>query len=996
MKSPPFAILAVLVLLLTWTHAAITVNGLTARSYYLNSVSFSIQKDAGFTYSAKMDGATISTSGTLTESRIGYHELSVTKTPTAGGAAETLKIQFIIKDGARAGDTDDNYPESGIGRWTPLRSIDAPPTVLDAGNLTLVAPPVVPPDFPLPLVARLLDGSGNPLRVMGTMEVQGAQTGGWLRLFRGVGSQVLRSRATGGAQNLTCNIGTRVFTKSVTVNAAPVWQTLSGAGGGRTFAAGSFVDVTGEVTVASGTTLTFGAGCVVRCAQDVSFEVLGTLTVNGTAEQPVLFAPQGTNVWGGIWVHGASSAMHARYLILTGGGADQSWMTGKGFHAHRGNEPLFTWSDSAKGYLEDCYFVDNPKSQALHGEESISAANPFQITRCLFQKTTTGGQIHNCSLVFDGNHIVETPRDEAAFSYSDATDDFDGLYCDGGTTVLKNSVIGWTKDDGIDIGTGSTSVATVTNCWFESCFHEGMAWSEGGTRTVTDTVAMNNGQGLECGFTNQGAGTPAVNARRVYLTGNLNGIRYGDNYDWIYGGKFDVHDSLSLFNNDDVFGRYWGNLVNDTVKDWAYIGKDRTAATYMHLEAVTANTWAATIVSTAQTEHPNIPTWDPNSSTHLARLAPFVTLPALPSGFGIAQDTRQFARSAYGGSIPVRLDRPVSATRNISWRVLGRTTLESSTDTILSSGTLTLVAGCQAKHLDLPPLTNAENFGVITLQLLENPDCLATGPNTAVWVDLNFPGPPPVPAPVTLLPRSVAGWKYFAKATPPHATWATTTYSDAAWNVGTTPLQTNETALGGTAVPGNSANLQSGGTPRPFNSVYMRKTFEVTDKSPFTSLTLGFMRDDGGVVYLNGVELKRDNMPATGTISYNTEALLSPTFEDTYREYTGLPVTSLVNGTNLLAVEIHQFPIPTDTLLTTSSDMRMNIEVFGQAPQALAPLSQSTAMLDGVMQLYWSDAAAVLQTTTDLSGHWTDLPTARSPFSLVPNEEHRFYRLIRR
>jgi hypothetical protein len=176
----------------------------------------------------------------------------------------------------------------------------------------------------------------------------------------------------------------------------------------------------------------------------------------------------------------------------------------------------------------------------------------------------------------------------------------------------------------------------------------------------------------------------------------------------------------------------------------------------------------------------------------------------------------------------------------------------------------------------------------------------------------------------------------------------------------------------------------------------MRKTFEVADKSPFTSLTLGFMRDDGGVVYLNGVELKRDNMPATGTISYNTEALLSPTFEDTYREYTGLPVSSLVNGTNLLAVEVHQFPIPTDTLLTTSTDMRMDIEVFGQAPQELPPLSQATTMIDGVMQLYWTDSAAVLQTTNDLSGGWTDMPDARSPFSLVPAEEHRFYRLIRR
>jgi hypothetical protein len=95
------------------------------------------------------------------------------------------------------------------------------------------------------------------------------------------------------------------------------------------------------------------------------------------------------------------------------------------------------------------------------------------------------------------------------------------------------------------------------------------------------------------------------------------------------------------------------------------------------------------------------------------------------------------------------------------------------------------------------------------------------------------------------------------------------------------------------------------------------------------------MRDDGVVVYLNGVEIKRDNMPATGNITYNTSALLSPDFESTYRTYANIPLTNLVNGTNVIAVEVHQFPIPASTHKTTSSDMRMDLEVAGQPPAVL-------------------------------------------------------------
>jgi hypothetical protein len=60
--------------------------------------------------------------------------------------------------------------------------------------------------------------------------------------------------------------------------------------------------------------------------------------------------------------------------------------------------------------------------------------------------------------------------------------------------------------------------------------------------------------------------------------------------------------------------------------------------------------------------------------------------------------------------------------------------------------------------------------------------------------------------------------------------------------------------------------------------------------------------DDGAVVYLNGVELFRANLPA-GTVSYST--LASTSLEDTLVVYPINP-SALATGTNILAVEVHQ------------------------------------------------------------------------------------------
>ena len=66
-------------------------------------------------------------------------------------------------------------------------------------------------------------------------------------------------------------------------------------------------------------------------------------------------------------------------------------------------------------------------------------------------------------------------------------------------------------------------------------------------------------------------------------------------------------------------------------------------------------------------------------------------------------------------------------------------------------------------------------------------------------------------------------------------------------------------------------------------------------------------RDDGAVVYANGVEVWRSNMPA-GTITSATTASAAAVSQAEEEKFTTatLSLGSLHNGRNIFAVEVHQ------------------------------------------------------------------------------------------
>jgi len=170
----------------------------------------------------------------------------------------------------------------------------------------------------------------------------------------------------------------------------------------------------------------------------------------------------------------------------------------------------------------------------------------------------------------------------------------------------------------------------------------------------------------------------------------------------------------------------------------------------------------------------------------------------------------------------------------------------------------------------------------------------------------------------TLVPAG-SSWKFLDNGSDLGTAWREPQYNDLAWSSGPAPL--------GYGDNDEATVVGFGGTSSTkFYTTYFRHAFQVDDPTLVTDLIVGLQRDDGGVVYLNGVEVFRSNMPA-GTIDYLTPAaaVVGGNDEDAYSESAVDPAL-LVVGSNHLAVEIHQV---NQTSSDISFDLYLNAELAG-------------------------------------------------------------------
>lgn len=213
-----------------------------------------------------------------------------------------------------------------------------------------------------------------------------------------------------------------------------------------------------------------------------------------------------------------------------------------------------------------------------------------------------------------------------------------------------------------------------------------------------------------------------------------------------------------------------------------------------------------------------------------------------------------------------------------------------------------------------------------------------------------------------------SSWKYNDLGLDLGTTWTANNYNDSSWAFGD--------AILGYSNP-NTTTVNFGTNPNNKHiTTYLRHTFNGANAMQYDSLIFDVLRDDGVVVYINGVEAFRSNMPS-GIIGFDTTAAstVGGVDETTYYRFT--VDNNLLPGLNTIAVELHQAD-------STSSDLSFDMEVTGKLP----PMTTSSFPIRRGDEWNYLDNGADLTATAWKSLNYNDTSWAYGPSALGYNNSN--------
>ncbi|MDG2123205.1 MAG: PKD domain-containing protein, partial [Verrucomicrobiales bacterium] len=208
-----------------------------------------------------------------------------------------------------------------------------------------------------------------------------------------------------------------------------------------------------------------------------------------------------------------------------------------------------------------------------------------------------------------------------------------------------------------------------------------------------------------------------------------------------------------------------------------------------------------------------------------------------------------------------------------------------------------------------------------------------------------------------------SGWRYLDLGQPAPAGWVEGEFADVGWAEGLAKF--------GYGDGNETTTVDFGGdSGAKYITTYFRKRFEVGRVAEVGVLTARLLVDDGAVVYLNGAEVLRQNMPG-GEIRSTTRAgsSVGGERERVYSEF-DLPVGALVEGVNVIAVEVHQNS-------PTSSDLGFDLELEGERSGVVAGVVLEWVAAGGVVGdagayatevVFGEEGTTVLRVTADDGG----------------------------
>jgi hypothetical protein len=167
-----------------------------------------------------------------------------------------------------------------------------------------------------------------------------------------------------------------------------------------------------------------------------------------------------------------------------------------------------------------------------------------------------------------------------------------------------------------------------------------------------------------------------------------------------------------------------------------------------------------------------------------------------------------------------------------------------------------------------------------------------------------------------LSPRG-AVWRYHNLNADLGTDWRAPDYDDSTWSSGAAPLG------GGDPHIATAINIGPSGGRYP--TIYFRRSFSVVSAADYEGLILRVLRDDGAAVYLNGTLLVADGVAIPSSHDQFATQIVDGANETTYFVYSA-PATAMVDGVNVLAVEVKQAN-------PTSSDLGFDLELEGLVDQ---------------------------------------------------------------
>jgi hypothetical protein len=159
-------------------------------------------------------------------------------------------------------------------------------------------------------------------------------------------------------------------------------------------------------------------------------------------------------------------------------------------------------------------------------------------------------------------------------------------------------------------------------------------------------------------------------------------------------------------------------------------------------------------------------------------------------------------------------------------------------------------------------------------------------------------------------------WKYSDEGVLPAAAWNSKDFDDSTWKSGQAQLGYGDNDEMTQVSYGPDSNDK-------YITTYFRSSFQVEELSNIQNLKIRLLRDDGAIVYINGQEVLRSNMPE-GPVNNNTwaSANVGGNDENNFFEFF-IASHALVKGDNSIAVEVHQDD-------NVSSDISFDLELSVQ------------------------------------------------------------------